>query len=262
VNFEFTERFRELEERLKSLELTKTIKTTSYGTSTTVDQNALLEWGIKVKNLINQACDKKTTYFDDFLKAEQIKNSYMGNMTRFNAMKSVFKATKEDYLIRNSNKMINQNEKTEVKATDKSKVFIVHGRDELAKIETARFIEKLGLSPIILHEQANLGKTIIEKIEEHTNVGFGIVLYTPCDVGGLDDKNLKSRARQNVVFEHGYLIAKLGRQKVCALVKGNIETPGDINGIVYIPLDDHEGWHNKIAKELRNAGYSIDMNKI
>ena len=66
---------------------------------------------------------------------------------------------------------------------DKSKVFIVHGHDELAKTEIARFIEKLNLIPIILHEQANSGKTIIEKIEEHSNVGFGVVLYTPCDVG-------------------------------------------------------------------------------
>lgn len=146
---------------------------------------------------------------------------------------------------------------------DKSKVFIVHGRDELAKTETARFVEKLGLSAIILHEQTSSGKTIIEKIEEHTNVGFGIVLYTPCDIGSLAGEELqKSRARQNVVFEHGYLIAKLGRQNVCALVKGDIEIPNDISGIVYITLDNHSAWHMAIAKELRKAGYKIDMNKV
>lgn len=146
---------------------------------------------------------------------------------------------------------------------DKSSVFIVHGRDELAKTETARFIEKLGFSAIILHEQASSGKTIIEKIEAHTNVGFAIVLYTPCDIGGLaGEEAQKSRARQNVVFEHGYLIGKLGRHNVCALVKGDIEIPNDVSGVVYVPLDSHGAWHLSVAKEIRNAGYSVDMNKI
>lgn len=146
---------------------------------------------------------------------------------------------------------------------DKSKVFIVHGRDEQTKLSAARFVEKLGIAAIILHEQANGGKTIIEKIEENTNVGFALVLYTPCDVGGLaNDKNQMSRARQNVVFEHGYLVAKLGRKNVCALVKGTVEVPSDISGIVYVSLDEGNAWHISVAKELRNAGYSIDMNKV
>lgn len=153
--------------------------------------------------------------------------------------------------------------KTNSITPDLTKVFIVHGRDELAKTETARFIEKLGFSAIILHEQASSGKTIIEKIEEHTNVGFAIILYTPCDIGGLVGENTqKSRARQNVVFEHGYLIGKLGRHNVCALVKGDVEIPNDISGIVYVPLDSHSAWHLSVAKELRNAGYPVDMNKI
>lgn len=151
------------------------------------------------------------------------------------------------------------------KQIDNSKVFIVHGHDELAKIETARFIEKLNLKPIILHEQASSGKTIIEKIEEHSNVEFGVVLYTPCDVGskkGEEKKNLKNRARQNVVFEHGFLIGKLGRRNVCALVKDVVETPNDISGVVYIPMDVHKAWQLALAKELRNARYDIDMNRI
>ncbi|MGE8226151.1 MAG: TIR domain-containing protein [Stenotrophomonas sp.] len=148
-------------------------------------------------------------------------------------------------------------------ASDLTKVFIVHGRDDLSKTEAARFIERLGFSAIILHEQANSGKTIIEKIEANTNVGFALVLYTPCDKGGLaGEEGFRPRARQNVVFEHGYLIGKLGRQNVCALVKGDMEIPNDISGVVYVPLDAHGAWHLAVAKELRNAGYSVDMNKI
>ncbi|WP_435404348.1 TIR domain-containing protein [Klebsiella quasipneumoniae] len=142
-------------------------------------------------------------------------------------------------------------------------VFIVHGRDDLAKTEVARFIEKLGLNAIILHEQDNGGKTIIEKIEEFTNVGYGIVLYTPCDKGALkDDNDLKPRARQNVVFEHGYLIGKLGRNKVSALVKAEVEIPGDLSGLVYTELDKAGGWKLSLAKELTREGYSIDLNKV
>lgn len=152
--------------------------------------------------------------------------------------------------------------KTPKQVLDRTKVFIVHGRDDLAKVSAARFVEKLGLTAIILHEQVSAGKTIIEKIEAHTNVGFALVLYTPCDSGALIGGSAKPRARQNVVFEHGYLISKLGRQNVCALVKSDVEVPNDISGVVYVPLDEHGAWHLAVAKELRNAGYDIDMNKI
>jgi predicted nucleotide-binding protein len=152
----------------------------------------------------------------------------------------------------------------EISHLDKTQVFIVHGHDESAKTKTARFIEKLGLKPIILHEQASGSKTVIEKIEAYSNVGFGIVLYTPCDIGAKNEENpiMKNRARQNVVFEHGFLIGKIGRENVCALVKGDIETPNDISGVVYVKMDDEEAWHMKIARELRNSGYEIDMNKL
>lgn len=158
------------------------------------------------------------------------------------------------------------NSQKETKITheyDKSKVFIVHGHDNEAKTEVARFIEKIGFEPIILHEQANSSKTIIEKIESYSNVGFGVVLYTACDVGAKqsESSNLNNRARQNVVFEHGFLIGKLGRKNVCQFVKGDIETPNDISGVVYISMDSRS-WQIELAKEMRASGYSIDMNKV
>ena len=147
---------------------------------------------------------------------------------------------------------------------DKSKVFIVHGHDNAAKESLARFVEKIGLEAIILHEQASSGQTIIEKIEENTNVGFAIVLYTACDVGASKEEKdqLKPRARQNVVFEHGYLIGKIGRKNVCALVKGNIETPNDISGVVYIKMDESKAWKYQVAKEMKACGYEFDPSKL
>ncbi|WP_430415383.1 TIR domain-containing protein [Marinobacter adhaerens] len=143
-------------------------------------------------------------------------------------------------------------------AFNASQVFIVHGHDELAKLEMADFIESVGLEPIILHMQASSGRTIIEKIEYYSNVGFGIVLYTPCDVGQKAGAlSGRYRARQNVVFEHGYLIGKLGRSRVSAVVKGDVETPNDISGVVYVPMDDDGIWKTELVRELASVGYAV-----
>lgn len=149
-------------------------------------------------------------------------------------------------------------------AVNLKQVFIVHGHNEEVKVKVARFIEKLGFEPIILHEQASSGATIIEKIEEYSNVGFGVVLYTACDIGSKASKepDLKSRARQNVVFEHGYLIGSLGRNNVCALVQGELELPNDISGVVYAPIDQSDAWQLQLAKELKKSGYDVDMNRL
>ena len=200
------------------------------------------------------------------------KNSYITSVT------NKMKAEANDKIANDGEKLIEktakndskiiadvQNMVTEQKSiSDKNKVFIVHGHDGLAKETVARFIEKLKLEAIILHEQVNSGMTIIDKIEEYSNVGYSIILYTPCDIGYTKDKEDKkmSRARQNVVFEHGYMTAKLGRQNVCILVKGDIEKPNDISGIVYTAMDDNDGWKSKLAKELKKSGYNVDLNDI
>ncbi|EJH6267030.1 nucleotide-binding protein [Vibrio cholerae] len=144
------------------------------------------------------------------------------------------------------------------KGFNTSQVFIVHGHDDIAKLDVANFITSLGLQPIILHMQASSGMTIIEKIEHYSNVGFGIVLYTPCDTGAkVGALSGRYRARQNVVFEHGYLIGKLGRPRVCAVVKGDIETPNDISGVVYVGMDASLGWQDQLKLEMRNVGYNV-----
>lgn len=145
-------------------------------------------------------------------------------------------------------------------------VFVVHGHDNEAKINIARFVEALGIKAIILHEQPSSGSTIIEKIEKYAGkVGFAIVLITPDDFGGLKDNHdeeVNPRARQNVVFELGYFIGKLGRERVCPLFKGEVEKPSDIDGIVYVLMDSSDGWKLKLAQEMKLAGLPIDMNKL
>ena len=142
-------------------------------------------------------------------------------------------------------------------------IFVVHGRDNETKETVARFLEHLDLEPVILHEQPSQGRTIIEKFEQHAQVGFAVALLTPDDIGALqeDARNLKSRARQNVIFEFGYFIGRIGRNRVCALTKGDVEIPSDYDGVVYIPLDDAGGWKIELVKELKGAGIDVDANR-
>ncbi|MCG3675601.1 TIR domain-containing protein [Aliarcobacter butzleri] len=184
-----------------------------------------------------------------------------GKKWAINILESFYEEVEE---WKDDNTTINNTSPQTAQINASNKVFIVHGHDNGAKQEVARFLEKLDLEPIILHEQASSQKTIIEKIESYAGqVGFGVVLYTACDDGkAKSETELKNRARQNVVFEHGYLIGLLGRNRVCPLVKGSIETPGDISGVVYTPMDDSGSWHLPLAKELRTAGYTIDLNLL
>ena len=147
---------------------------------------------------------------------------------------------------------------------DSKEVFIVHGRDNEAKETVARFLAQLELNPVILHEQPNKGSTIIEKFERHAQPAFAVVLLTPDDVGALqgDEDNLNPRARQNVIFELGFFIGSLGRGRVCALTKGNVEIPSDYEGVVYIPLDDTGGWKMSLVRELKTAGLDVDANRV
>ena len=141
---------------------------------------------------------------------------------------------------------------------DKSKIFIVHGHDGELKEKVARMIEKQGISAIILSEQANLGSTIIEKIEMNSDVGAAICLFTADDVCKMDNGILKNRARQNVVFEAGYFIAKLGRTNVVIIANKDIDMPSDLSGVVY---SNHATWELEVLRELKGMGFRIDMNK-
>ncbi len=170
------------------------------------------------------------------------------------------------------------------KSLDNRNVFIVHGQNEETKNNVEEFLKSLNLEPIILHKQADLGKTIIEKVEYYSDVSFAVILLTKEDVGtkyiqyfpvaknptkkainaanirtnNATLRNIRWRARQNVIFEFGYFIAKLGRNRVAALCEERIERPSDIDGLLYTPLDQRGEWKKKLAKEIDAAGIHID----
>lgn len=144
-------------------------------------------------------------------------------------------------------------------------VFLVHGHNDALREMSARFMEKLGIEVVILSEQVNRGATIIEKLERHSDVQFAVVLMTADDIGGKKGnavETLQARARQNVVLELGYFMAKIGRHNVCVLYENGVELPSDYYGVVFIEIDDKGAWRYALAKELRQGGLIVDLNRL
>ncbi len=146
-------------------------------------------------------------------------------------------------------------------------IFVIHGRDEEMKQAVARSIEALGLQPIILHEQVDKGKTIIEKFHDFSQVNFAVALLSPDDLGrlrGAPADRERPRPRQNVVFELGFFLGKLGRHRVMALVRSTpeMDLPSDYAGVLFKNYDDPGNWRFELCRELREAGYKVDANNL
>ncbi len=189
--------------------------------------------------------------------SEEIHKNDINSCRRgLNTTKLILESYLEDFV---------EDEKTEThteqqQQRDMSKIFIVHGHDGELKEAVARVIEKQDISAIILSEQANGGRTIIEKFEDNSDVGGAICLFTADDIGKDKDlKDEKKRARQNVVFEAGYFMGKLGRDHIVIIAESGIEMPSDLDGIVYTSKTN---WQLELLKELKAMGYKVSADKL
>ena len=149
-----------------------------------------------------------------------------------------------------------------------NKVFIVHGHDSGLKTDVEQFIHQIGLEPVVLHRQIDQGKTLIEKFEQHSDVGYAIILLTPDEIAystdqsslNENDRITERRARPNVIFEFGYFVGKLGRSRVCCIHKEDVVVPSDLNGLIYKRVQDSvESQAFSIIRELQAAGYTIKL---
>jgi predicted nucleotide-binding protein len=147
------------------------------------------------------------------------------------------------------------------------RVFVVHGHDDGMKVEVARVLERLGLTPVVLHEQPDKGRIIVEKFTDYSDVGFAVVLLSPDDTAytsNASPSDARLRARQNVVFELGYFVGTLGRENVVALVRkedGDLEFPSDYSGVLYTSFVE-DGWQFKLVRELRASGYNVSADAL
>ena len=156
----------------------------------------------------------------------------------------------------NTQVLVSRDVRASVPTNDFSHVFIVHGRDEATKNTVARFVEHLGLKPIILEERPSKGKTMIEKFEANAEVSYAIVLMTADDTGAFQEEDPEPRARQNVIFELGFFVGKLGRERVCMLKKGSPQMPSNYYSVNFIAMDGQWKW--SLVRELKEAGLEID----
>jgi predicted nucleotide-binding protein len=157
--------------------------------------------------------------------------------------------------------LIESVESIKLKNLNFTEVFIVHGHDEEMKIIAEEFILSLGLKPIIFHKAPNHSRTIIQKLNDLSDVNFVIILLSGDDYGFsrcTSNHNAKLRARQNVIFEMGYFLGKIGQNRTFTLFKSskNFEFPSDLASILYEPLDEKGDWKIKLIEELKLIGYS------
>lgn len=151
-----------------------------------------------------------------------------------------------------------QSQATPQTARTPNRVFIVHGQNNAARDEVSALLSQIGLQGIVLHEQPNMGRHLLTKfIDEAELVAFAIVVMTDDDVGSLRGRQLAPRARQNVILELGYFLARLGQRRICALISPGLETPSDFDGIVYIKMDATRTWQTELIRELRAAEMPI-----
>lgn len=225
-------------------------------------------WQTKVERLLKKVYGKDSDEHIKFLNTSfspMVYTMYDTDSDYIEACADGLKSTKSVFSVYLEEMADNSEEPSlpaniEENASDFSKVFIVHGHDEALKEAVARLVERQNIKAIILNEQANGGKTLIEKLEGYSDVGGAICLFTPDDEGKEKGAlELSARARQNVVFEAGYFMGKLGRDKTVILSQGDVELPSDMQGIVYT---NNEEWRYKMLKELKAMGYAIDFEQL
>lgn len=148
-------------------------------------------------------------------------------------------------------------------------IFVVHGHAEDRRESVARFLqEAVDVPVVILHEQADQARTLIEKLEDvAAEASFAVVLLTADDVGGRKPEEgnapeLGSRARQNVILEAGYFMSALGRSAVVLLYEEGVELPSDMGGMLYTPFDPAGAWKMKLGRELYAAGIDFDSSVL
>jgi len=149
-------------------------------------------------------------------------------------------------------------------------IFVVHGHDQESRDQLELALHRLGLQPFILMNSSGEGKTLIEALEGHIGrdytTDFGIVLMTPDDVGYAKkdgEEKAEPRARQNVILETGMLLASLTRARMVLLVKGHLEMPSDLQGIIWYGFNEHiREVIPKLCTRLREVGIEIETAKI
>ena len=200
--------------------------------------------------------------FTEFQRVDKLRNAVAHGVTSAEVVH-----VDVDVLINLATTIMNGSTKTTNVADNQAegrKVFVAHGHDEVSSQSAVRFLENLGLEPIVLRQQSNVDQTMMEKLEQNCSVAFAIVILTSDDVDRIDsgDAESKPRVRDNFLLELGMLLGRLGRGRVMALVKGEVKIPADANGLLYLSMDEAGAWKLPLAGKLKAAGFGVDPNDV
>jgi predicted nucleotide-binding protein len=112
-------------------------------------------------------------------------------------------------------------------------VFITHGSASDWREVQSHIERDIGVKTLELAQQPNLGRSVLEKLEqESSKCNSAVILMTGDDADAMGTP----RARENVLHEIGYFQAKFGLSRVCLLHEDGTNIPSNIHGLVYIPF--------------------------
>ena len=207
-------------------------------------------------------------------KFQQIERFFSNKFEKLNKEQKLAKRIEAATNGENDNKTVNpalmkldENSKLAIRKKNINRIFVVHGHDEEMKHAVARVLISLNLEPIILQEKPNENKTLIEKLEQYSDVDFAVVLLSPDDIAYEKEESEtdgKFRARQNVILELGYFLGKLDRHHVFVLYResNNFEIPSDYFGVLYTKYDESGAWRYNMGKEMKAIDTKIDINGL
>jgi predicted nucleotide-binding protein len=147
------------------------------------------------------------------------------------------------------------------------RIIVVSGIDDAMKQDITKALNRLGLAPVIMHEEPSQGKKIVERSNDYADVGFAVVLLSP-DVyvypKGEEATKRERTPKQDVILMLGFLLGKLGKDKVLVFYKesANFAFPSDFEGVKFTAFDDRDSWRLTLIRELTNCGYSVDAGRI
>jgi len=148
------------------------------------------------------------------------------------------------------------------------RVFIVHGHNAELTHQLARVLSELQFDVVILKELADSGRTLLEKLRAEVNdIGFVFVIFTPDDIAAAkrDPDSFADRPRQNVIYEHGLFTGLLDPGRICSIMRGSVELPSDLHGLVSKQIPEGAGIEAiqfELLQELKRAGYDVDANQL
>jgi predicted nucleotide-binding protein len=150
--------------------------------------------------------------------------------------------------------------------SEKRRVLVVCGSDDEMKKAVTNALTRLRLVPVVMCEEPMQGRKIVARFSDYNDVGFAIVLLSPdVFVYAKEDSPTKRklRSQEDVIFNLGFLVGRLGEGKVLAFFKEseNYEKPS-FEGIKVAAFDDRDSWKIAVLRELSNIGYAVDGDRI